>query len=289
MRRSSARPGASRLERRTAVLWRALADPTRRRVLDLLLEQPLITGEIASHFRISRIAVMRHLSVLSDAGLVVSRKPGRERRYYVNPIPLQEMHQRWIDPQAAGWASGMLRLRSRVEAEASAMSAGQPDVDIAVDVRIDGTPAAVFKALTADPGAWWGHPMLRPQATGLELEPRLGGLFIERWGQGGAVLAEITQLAADSRLELTGPFHLGLGVGAASFILDGDRDGTILRFSFRAFGPIDSERARQFSEGWKELVTHRLKSFVERGIRLGIGPPAQTAGKKPRKRRRTDG
>src|SRR6266446_3663675 len=106
--------GAS-MDARTAPLWRALADPTRRRILDLLLERPRITGEVASHFRISRIAVMRHLAVLSDAGLVVSRKRGRERRYYLNAIPLQDIYRRWFDPQAAGWAAGMLRLRSRVE------------------------------------------------------------------------------------------------------------------------------------------------------------------------------
>jgi hypothetical protein len=57
-----------------AGLWRALADPTRRRILDLLRERPRVTGEIASHFAVSRIAVMRHLEVLSDAGLATSRK-----------------------------------------------------------------------------------------------------------------------------------------------------------------------------------------------------------------------
>src|SRR5215470_1745511 len=68
----------------TAPLWRALADPTRRRILDLLRERPLITGEIAAQFPISRIAVMRHLEVLSEAGLVTSRKRGRERWHYLN-------------------------------------------------------------------------------------------------------------------------------------------------------------------------------------------------------------
>jgi len=60
-------PRIRRLETRTAPVWRALADPTRRRVLDLLLDGPRITGDISSHFRISRIAVTRYLEVLSDA------------------------------------------------------------------------------------------------------------------------------------------------------------------------------------------------------------------------------
>ena len=109
----------------TGPLWRALADPTRRRILDLLRERPLITGEIAAQFPITRIAVMRHLEVLSQAGLVVSRKRGRERWHYLNMVPLQRLHQRWADPPAAGFASTLLRLQESVEAEGCSQSGGR--------------------------------------------------------------------------------------------------------------------------------------------------------------------
>jgi len=286
MQRPSARGS---METKTAPLWRALADPTRRRILDLLLERPRITGEVAAYFRISRIAVMRHLQVLSDAGLITSRKRGRERRYYLNAIALQQIYRRWFDPLAAGWVAGILRFRDRVQSGGSSVEPARPSVDIAVDVRIDASNATVFDALTKDPGAWWGHPMLRPEATGLTLEPRLGGLFVERWSHGGAVLAAVTQWATDRQLELTGPFHLGLGIGVASFGLATEGPGTLLQFSFRAFGPIDPDRARIFSEGWRELVTRRLKALVEQGTRLGVSPGAQAAAKKPGARRRSDG
>ena len=69
--RGNAVPLERRIEEDAA--WRALADPTRRRILDLLREQPQTTGEIAAQFPISRIAVMRHLEVLSETGLVTSR------------------------------------------------------------------------------------------------------------------------------------------------------------------------------------------------------------------------
>ena len=98
------------LDEDTGLLWRALADPTRRRILDLLRERPRVTGEIAAQFPISRIAVMRHLDVLSQAGLVISRKRGRQRWHYLNTVPLQKLHQRWADPAAAGFASALLRL-----------------------------------------------------------------------------------------------------------------------------------------------------------------------------------
>ena len=289
MQRQPTRYQGARMDARTAPLWRALADPTRRRILDLLLERPRITGEVAAYFRISRIAVMRHLTVLSDAGLIVSRKRGRERRYYLNAIALQQIYRRWFDPLAAGWVSGILRLRNGVERSGPGVEWGRPSVDIAFDVRIEGSNTVVFNALTKDPGAWWGHPMLRPEATGLTLEPRLGGLFVERWTHGGAVLAAVTQWAIDRHLELTGPFHLGLGVGVASFGLATDGAGTLLQFSFRAFGPIDPDRARIFSDGWRELLTGRLKALVERGSRLGVSPGAQAAARKPGARRRSDG
>src|SRR6266852_5411649 len=100
-------PLERRLEEDTAPLWRALADPTRRRILDLLRQRPQVTGEIAAQFAISRIAVMRHLDVLSQAGLVTSRKRGRRRWHYLNTVPLQRLHRRWADPAAAGFASAL--------------------------------------------------------------------------------------------------------------------------------------------------------------------------------------
>jgi DNA-binding transcriptional ArsR family regulator/uncharacterized protein YndB with AHSA1/START domain len=256
----------------TAPLWRALADPTRRRILDLLRQRPLITGEIAAQFPVSRIAVMRHLEVLSEAGLVTSRKRGRERWHYLNAVPLQQLHRRWTDPAAAGFASGLLRLADTVEAEGRHMEPIRPTIDIALDIEIAGTPAAVFAALTKDVGGWWGHPFVTARATSLALEPRLGGLFAERWDSGGQVIASVTGWAQDEHLALTGSFHMGVGIGVAAFDLVGSGAGTLLRFAFRAIGVADAAVAKDMSRGWAELVQTRLKGLVETGARLGIDP-----------------
>jgi DNA-binding transcriptional ArsR family regulator/uncharacterized protein YndB with AHSA1/START domain len=260
------------LEEDAPPLWRALADPTRRRILDLLRERPLITGEIAAQFAISRIAVMRHLEVLSEAGLVTSRKRGRQRWHYLNTVPLQKLHRRWADPAAAGFASALLRLQDTIEAEGRHMDPNQPTIDIALDIEIAGTPAAVFAALTKDAGGWWGHPFVTARATSLALDPRLGGLFTERWDNGGQVIASVTGWAQDEHLQLTGSFHMGVGVGVAAFDLAESGAGTLLRFSFRAVGVVDAEVAEAMSRGWAELVGARLKGLVETGTRLGIDP-----------------
>ncbi|HEV2034192.1 MAG TPA: metalloregulator ArsR/SmtB family transcription factor [Candidatus Dormibacteraeota bacterium] len=253
-------------------VWLALSDPTRRRILDLLRERPRITGDIASHFDVSRIAVMRHLQVLSAAGLVTSRKRGRERWHYLDAVPLQRIYERWVDTHAATWASGLLRFGQRVEGRAKGMNASRPAVDLALDVSIAATRSDVFAALTADPGGWWGHPYLRSDSTGLSLEPRLGGLLAETWKNGGSVLATVTGWTDDRYLHLTGPFHLGLALGIATFELSDGDNGTTVHVSFRAIGAIEPLLVERFAEGWTELVGRRLKALAETGTRLGIAP-----------------
>jgi len=260
------------LEDDAGLLWRALADPTRRRVLDLLRQRPLITGEIAAQFPVSRIAVMRHLEVLSQAGLVTSRKRGRQRWHYLNTVPLHKLHRRWADPAAAGFASALLRLQDTVETEGRPMEPMQPTVDVALDIEIAGPPGAVFAALTRDTGGWWGHPFVTARALSLAMDPQLGGLFTERWESGGQVIASVTGWAQDEHLQLTGPFHLGVGIGVAAFDLAESAAGTVLRFSLRAVGVVDAEMAGAMSRGWAELVGTRLKGLVETGTRLGIDP-----------------
>jgi DNA-binding transcriptional ArsR family regulator/uncharacterized protein YndB with AHSA1/START domain len=260
------------LEEDTGPLWRALADPTRRQILDMLRERPLVTGEIASRFAISRIAVMRHLDVLAEAALVTSRKRGRQRWHYLNAVPLQRLARRWADPAAAGFSSALLRLQDNVEAGGRQMEPIRPTVDVALDIEIAGTPAAVFAALTNDIGGWWGHPFVTARASGLSLDGRLGGLFVERWENGGQVIASVTGWGQDEHLALTGPFHLGVGVGVATFNLAESGNGTLVRFSFRAIGVADAAVAEDMSRGWTELVGTRLKQLAETGTRLGIDP-----------------
>ena len=152
------------------------------------------------------------------------------------------------------------------------MEAIRPTVDIALDIEISGTPAVVFAALTGDVGGWWGPPFLTSRATSLAMDPQLGGLFTERWETGGHVIASVSGWAQDEHLALTGSFHMGVGIGVASFDLAPSGSGTALRFSFRAIGVVDAEMARALSRGWAELVGTRLKLLVETGTRYGIDP-----------------
>ncbi len=102
------------------LVFAALAHAGRRRMLDLLCEAPgMSVRALASHFDISRIAVMKHLKVLEDAGLVLSRKQGRTRHLFFNAVPIQQIYDRWTTQYARFWASKLVDIKSNAEARAS--------------------------------------------------------------------------------------------------------------------------------------------------------------------------
>jgi DNA-binding transcriptional ArsR family regulator/uncharacterized protein YndB with AHSA1/START domain len=245
----------------TPLVWRALADPSRRRILDLLRTGPATTGQVAAAFEISRIAVMRHLSVLAEAGLVVSRKRGRERRHYINALPLIGIEDRWVEPLPAAWGRTLQRLADHVERRPSDVALA---IDISQEVALKAKRREVFRALTRDVASWWGPPYLTNRATGLELDPRLGGAFTEKWGEGGGkLLATVTAVEPERLLELTGPLHLGVVFGVAEFRLEDDPGGTRLSFAHRGIGEVSPDVVEEFAGGWAELLGNRLRRFVD--------------------------
>jgi DNA-binding transcriptional ArsR family regulator len=96
-------------------VFKAFADPSRRRILDLLRARPRTTGELCEGFETSRFAVMKHLRVLAEAGLVLVRRRGRERWNVLNPVPIRQVYRRWIRPFEARRADALLRLKRIVE------------------------------------------------------------------------------------------------------------------------------------------------------------------------------
>lgn len=107
---------AARSEPADDRVWAALSDASRRRMLDLLRDGPLNTSELGSHFDVSRFAVMKHLKVLTAAGLVIVERRGRERLNHLNPVPLQAIYRRWIRPFDRLPADRLLRVRRLAEA-----------------------------------------------------------------------------------------------------------------------------------------------------------------------------
>jgi len=98
------------------LVFRALADPTRRLLLDRLFERDGRTlTELESKLDMTRFGVMKHLRILEDAGLVVSRKSGRNRLHYLNPVPIRLIHDRWIDKYTEHRVSALAELKTQLE------------------------------------------------------------------------------------------------------------------------------------------------------------------------------
>jgi DNA-binding transcriptional ArsR family regulator len=97
-------------------VFRALADPTRRFLLDLLFEREGRTlTEMEREVDMTRIGVMKHLRILEDAELVVTQRSGREKLHFLNPVPIRLIHDRWIDKYTERRVSALVELKQRLE------------------------------------------------------------------------------------------------------------------------------------------------------------------------------
>ncbi len=98
------------------LVFKALADPTRRHLLDRLQERDGRTlSELESDLEMTRFGVMKHLRVLEEEGLVVTRRSGREKHHFLNPVPIRLIHDRWIDKYTERHVSALSELKQRLE------------------------------------------------------------------------------------------------------------------------------------------------------------------------------
>ena len=101
------------------VVWKALSDPTRRSILDLLRKGPRTTTEIVEAFpHLSRFGVMKHIEVLREADLIDTREDGRQRVNSLNVVPIRQIYERWVGKFEELWSSHLLRIKELAESEA---------------------------------------------------------------------------------------------------------------------------------------------------------------------------
>jgi uncharacterized protein YndB with AHSA1/START domain len=120
-------------------VFRALADPTRRALLDELFArdgQTLVS--LTARHDMTRIAVAKHLKILEDAGLIVSRRRGREKLHYLNPVPIRLVHDRWVSKYAEPWAAGLAGLKHELEDQ----------MEKVFEIYIRTTPERLWEAIT---------------------------------------------------------------------------------------------------------------------------------------------
>jgi uncharacterized protein YndB with AHSA1/START domain/predicted transcriptional regulator len=123
-----------------AGVFRALADPTRRGLLDELLRHDGQTlSELEERLPMTRFGVMKHLKVLEDAGLVVSTRRGREKLHFLNPVPIRLIHDRWVSKFTAPWAAALSDLKRDLESETT--------MEKVFEIYIKTTPERLWEAI----------------------------------------------------------------------------------------------------------------------------------------------
>ncbi|HUP84572.1 MAG TPA: SRPBCC domain-containing protein [Acidimicrobiales bacterium] len=120
-------------------VFRALADPTRRALLDeLFREDGQTLGALEARFAMTRFGVMKHLKLLEDAGLVVVRRRGREKLHHLNPVPIRLVHDRWVSKFAEPWVAGLSDLKTALETT----------MEKIFEIYIRTTPEQLWEAIT---------------------------------------------------------------------------------------------------------------------------------------------
>ncbi len=266
-------------------VWRALSDATRRAILDLLRAAPRTTGELAAAFPLTRFAIMKHLDVLVSAELVIVRRDGRERWNHLNPIPLQEMYERWVRPYESLWAAPLVRLKDQIESSPFASgnlhmteprTSATPHttagvLTVTMDIAIDASVDRVWAALTEDVGAWWPRDFLvavDPQQ--MQFEPRLGGRLFEEGSRGGGVTwYTVYGITPGESIDLVGQLSPAFGGPAQSLLrlsLRAQGPHTVLELTDAVVGNVGTRSATSLGDGWREIFERGLKVFVERGL-----------------------
>jgi uncharacterized protein YndB with AHSA1/START domain len=121
-------------------VFKALADPTRRGLLDELFRQDGQTlSALEARLPMTRFGVMKHLRILEDAGLVLTRRRGREKLHFLNPVPIRLVHDRWVSKYAEPWAAGLAGIKHRLE---------DATMEKVFEIYIKTTPQRLWEAIT---------------------------------------------------------------------------------------------------------------------------------------------
>jgi DNA-binding transcriptional ArsR family regulator len=257
-------------------IWKALADPTRRRILDALRLAPQTTGQLCEPFKLSRFAIMKHLAILAKAGLVVVRPLGRERWNHLNPVPIQQIYERWVRSYEALWAKSLLDLRDHIEERKAEVPMSSNPLtqatfgvaQIELEIPIKAKLARVWEALVRETSHWWRKDFYTSPATkGFVIEPRLGGHAYEDCGEGaGQIWYTVIGVHPQTSIMLLGLLTPAFGGPAQTILqltLKTSGKNTTLQLSDTIFGKVSDDKLAQTREGWMMLFDGGLRAFLE--------------------------
>jgi uncharacterized protein YndB with AHSA1/START domain len=232
-------------------VFRALADPTRRSLLDELYKadgQSLTALE--QRLPMTRFGVMKHLRVLEEAGLVVTKRRGREKLHFLNPVPIRLVHDRWVSKYAEPWAAAMSGLKSTLEGAS---------MEKVFEVWIRATPEQIWEAIT--------DPEIRRQYTfnpPPELEP-------ESFATGEDVEVEPPHRLVQTMKANWSPEVASYPATTITYEIQPRGDICQLRVTHSG---LTEGMSDEIWGGWPQILSS-LKSLLETGESLHLEIPAQ--------------
>lgn len=256
-------------------VWRALASPHRRRLLDLLRDGPQTTGALTKSMPgLTRFAVMQHLSVLAEAGLVLFRKEGRSRLNFLNPVPIREALGLWLSPRSSSAAETALHLKRYAETtyqEVQRMDTnGIRLAQVEMEMEINAPRERVYAALTTEYANWWPHRY--KEDSQVVVDARVGGSMGERFANGGgAQYGTFAYLDPPHKVVTTGPSSLNNGFSSycVDTLEETESGGTRLKRTMKLWGLVPEEMERMFRDGTRALMEQALKAYCERKMEEG--------------------
>jgi uncharacterized protein YndB with AHSA1/START domain len=242
-------------------VFKALADPTRRQLLDELFRQDGQTlHQLEARFDMTRFGVMKHLRVLEDAGLVVTRRRGREKLHHLNPVPIRLVHDRWVGKYAEPWAAALSGLKHELEApmtEARTM-------ERVYELYVKTTPERLWEAIT-DPEIRarynFGAGARSDWTPGSRLELRAGHLLL---GEGDVLEADPPRRLVHTLLAHFSPEAEAEGVSRVTWEIEPVADSCRLTV---VHDQMREGACEQLYGGWP-MILSGLKTWLETGESL---------------------
>ncbi|WPU10285.1 metalloregulator ArsR/SmtB family transcription factor [Pseudarthrobacter oxydans] len=238
-------------------VFKALADPTRRELLDeLFREDGQTLGALERRFDMSRFGVAKHLRILEEAGLVVARRRGREKLHFLNPVPIRLLHDRWVSKYAEPWAAGLSDLKSRLESP----------MEKIFEIYIKTTPERLWEAIT--------NSEIRSKyqfGNTIETDWTPGGSFTMNNVKAGAPLGEGENLEVDPPRRLVQTMRALWGEdvkaeGTSKVTWDIEQVGDSCRLTV-THSDLREGANEQLYGGWP-MILSGLKTWLETGEKL---------------------
>ncbi|MFK7807461.1 MAG: metalloregulator ArsR/SmtB family transcription factor [Saprospiraceae bacterium] len=246
------------------MIWKALSDPTRRSILNLLRSAPRTTGEISDQFDLSRFAIMKHLGVLEKADLITIKREGKFRYNYLNPKPIQNTYEEWV--------SNLTQLSFYTEPTTRKMGKNKKSIHSSkVDLvfTYKATKKVVWQNLTQKTSSWWMKDCFtHPKTKKVILELKPGGLLYEDISsKEGFVWATVTGIHHENTLLLKGQVPMDFGGPALSFLnisLESKGRQTTLRVTDVILGEVSDNLLNSLTKHWTKLFDVGLRALIEK-------------------------